>query len=775
MVEAYGVDIATDMGVAALARAQGTTADVARIREELTTITRGIAAYQAEVTRHLRRIERGLSNFNRATDKAKREFEALTREVQGNTRAMQTIAEINFSGWSTTQRLQAVRSGLFPGLTQNQQAAQIRQLEAEKARDEIVADVQRVARDFGSLASIANDIGVRREIVTGLQQVHNVATSIVLFAAKDYLGGIAALTSLAGLGAQDAGSRRHAAMMQYLDHRFAEIDQMLRTIIGLHATTVHLIVALATDLNKFRDEVLEHLGEIERTALRSERVLQAIALNQWTDCDALINRPPLTGQYSNGIQTRDILLAVISRGDTPEKTRGCYTTLTDFLDARVRSATWSGQLIDAENFPSQVLPQDTALQRGWAAFQRQRINAYIAARQFILEALPNAAETPALFLARFSQPVVSAYFADELKAALGRPQVVQRLRSFRCNERNTLTDGLRELICFGLVEGAGRAPRGDRWQELLGAALIGPHSNGLVDTGLTLATIVDFADRTDARGAFIFVDRSAIEKLPENGVTARLSRALGQRKGQLLLEKLRWLTEASVLQQSIAYGDYTAELIEKTLYDPSTRSFNIAPGQMTPVKRSALAAMRMNPVLARNTVLLGMRHAIADALGGPQNADAVLYQRTYYSLALEDFAGIQGCSSDALPRQKLVELLPNWQFQYRTTGMGLIALCPPVLEADLNRPGLGAGVAVALGDFYVLAPTPLELSSGVFKQPDTLRKALEYRDRLSQAIIDRRLSSIVKRVGGGGTGWNSASKDIALSLLNEAWRADRLH
>ncbi len=43
-------------------------------------------------------------------------------------------------------------------------------------------------------------------------------------------------------------------------------------------------------------------------------------------------------------------------------------------------------------------------------------------------------------------------------------------------------------------------------------------------------------------------------------------------KGRELLSKLQWLAEASVLQQSIANGDYTVRLVESELYDRGHRN-----------------------------------------------------------------------------------------------------------------------------------------------------------------------------------------------------------
>jgi hypothetical protein len=173
-----------------------------------------------------------------------------------------------------------------------------------------------------------------------------------------------------------------------------------------------------------------------------------------------------------------------------------------------------------------------------------------------------------------------------------------------------------------------------------------------------------------------------------------------------------------------------------------------------------------------------MRHAIADASGGAEKANAQQFSQTYYALALRDFTGAQACDGSTLPRQKLAELFPNWKFDYWVTKADQKAdptkaldKCPTEFEPDPTSsgpqpPAPGSGVAVSLADFYVLAPSPLILSSGVFEQSDSLRLALAYRDRLSQEIIDRNIVGTVKDLSGNS---KAMADSIAFELLNEGW------
>lgn len=128
----------------------------------------------------------------------------------------------------------------------------------------------------------------------------------------------------------------------------------------------------------------------------------------------------------------------------------------------------------------------------------------------------------------------------------------------------------------------------------------------------------------------------------------RLQEVIGQKAVGSRLDGLRCnddeaLTPA-LLQQAVAYGDFTAQLIEAELYDPKIRALTNDPAEIAkaPRKQAALAALKSNPVLARNVVLLALRHSIEDSLGGIAKAEAVSYRQTYYQLAVADFGSAVG-------------------------------------------------------------------------------------------------------------------------------------
>jgi hypothetical protein len=204
------------------------------------------------------------------------------------------------------------------------------------------------------------------------------------------------------------------------------------------------------------------------------------------------------------------------------------------------------------------------------------------------------------------------------------------------------------------------------------------------------------------------------------------------------------------------------------LYDPATSALIVDPRDE--LQDAALSALRENPVLARNVVMIAMRHSISDALGGAIAAD-LQYQQTYYGLGLDNLRSAP-CDASTLPFVKLNELFPNWKFEHRVTEeektTSIYKDCPAEVREDISKDtpvtDLGAGIAISLGNFYVVVPSPLVLATGTFEQTNSLRMALFYRDRLSHAVVDQSIFTMLE---------SSIPKSnigtVAYTLLNEAW------
>lgn len=770
-VQAHFIDIATDIGVAAFVNADNAQRSADAVRDDLAKTRANIEDYQKGVEKRLQKIQDCVSDLAKATVVAADKLSELQNEVGGNSKAIHDLAQISFSGWSTAQKLQAVQAGMFPSLSEAQQKALVQSLEADQRREDTIVEIQKAASDFGNLATIAGNIGISPDVIKGLQGAQIVASGAAQFVTGNYLGAVASVTSLVGLGAPDAAAQRHAEMMSYLSQQFGEVNKKLDRIIELQVQTLKAIAALADEQRKFRQEVLSQLDRIETAVLRTEIAVQAILLNQWQPCWALIGSTGFNGQYD--IPNRQVLEAIVSNPNVGEFAGSCYKQMVGLLDGSVKSESWAGQIIAALNFPADKIPANPALQAGWAAFVAQKNAAYESARDALIAALPDAGNKPAAVLARLSQPVADVRAAAKLGAVLAAPSTRNKMDAFRCNQADVLSSALADLICFGRYPGQEETPLPDRFSAMLSSALIGPQFVPIIRTGIALSSISDLAKRT-ADNSFVFPSWSEFAHVTQTGLTTNMRDALSEEKGTGLLKKLMWLAEANVLQQSITYGDFTAELAMKALYDDHTNSLD-------PNKDGAqlyVAAMRMNPALARNVVLLAMRRSTEAALGGPAKAEAGYYRETWYSLALQDFQLPDACEGKST--EKLSELFPNWSFEYRASEVDAKkpenSKCKveyvPAGGVTPQPPEMGSGAVLKLTeDLYVPLPSPLTLSSGVIEVPDSLRLALAYRDKVSQALIDHSITRVVREQKDelGNTVSEEDAQDLAFALVNEGW------
>ncbi|MCB1527793.1 MAG: hypothetical protein KDJ45_08840 [Hyphomicrobiaceae bacterium] len=730
-----------------------------------------LSEYQNAVKKRFYKIDTGLSALHSGVQRLNQSMDSLRTAVGENQAALQGLAAISYSGWSTQQKLQAVRSGSFPGLEGASREATIKALEDQAAVERTAAHLQSVSQDFSDLATIAANIGLPKDLVNGLQGAQVVANGFAAFASGNYLGAVASLTSLVGLGGPDAATQRHEQLMKYLGAQFEQINKKLDYIIDLQKKTLEAIDALAKAQISFRKEVMAKLDKIEGIVLQNNVFLQRIVISKWDSCHA-IAYGPMNGLFS--LETPASLQKILRWDVLSTMTADCYDTLVKFFDANVKPASWAGQIIAAQEFPTSKIEDNPSLQKHIRALQAQRERAFETARKFLMASIASTQYSlgkPAYLLARLQQPMPDVASAKTLNDALSEPKTRAALESFRCAD-STLSHALQTLICVNAADGSN--PVEATFRSLLNAPRIGPQAYWIMDLGQVMSTIVDFGVR-DNSGNFSFATPEELSRFASVGQSALLRKAVEKGKGIDLLRRLQLLSEAVLLQDALSFGDLTAELVMAALYDPATKALVTDPKALaSDIKRQlAVDAMKMNPLLAHNVVMLAMRRSIEQALGGREKANEVLHRRTAYQLALNSYDKRGACSGSSAALQGLKNLFPNWQFEYRVTATdradAALKSCPEEVVDNLEDvsapPALGHGPAVTVGDFYVLLPSAPVLSQGMFEQSDNLNLALRYRDKLSQAVIDRRLGSIVSSIDA------TERNVVALGLLSEGWPA----
>jgi hypothetical protein len=765
LLKATALDTATDIGVAGLAQSKVNADDIATIKKNLNGVRNQIDDYANKVEKRLDLVTNALDKVQTQAEVTSEKVKYLSEMVQGNTAAINSLSEISYEGWSTSQKLYAVKSGLLPGLGASERIALIDSLQAQQRQEHLVANLQSSTKDLSEIAAIAGQLGASANIVNGITTAQKASATVLQFATGNYLAAASSAMSLIGLGGGDGQS----AMMSYLKQEFDKINAKLDKILELQAATLQSLQSLAESERNFHKDVFAQLDRIENSVINSRTISQAVLVSQWQTCRSYIDNPHgLNGQPT--FLNFGMLAGTINTPGMDTWTGTCYNQMSTWLGSNVLSTQWAGTVISARAFPTTTIVGDPALLKQWQAYANQRIASYDAITSF-MQAYFSARPTISSIekLARLMQPVGTASEGQHLEAELSAPIVQAQLKAFTCDQHDIIRESLRTLMCF---RKSANAPDASRYTDLVKAELIGPQAYGIIDTGVSLAQFSNFAVLRN--GSFLLPSVAEIQAISASGMSQKLQEAVSEKKGDRLLEQLSWLTDLMVLQQSILSGNLSAELIEQTLYNSSKRAIDPQSADQT-LAPLALEAMKLNPTLARNVVLLGFRHAIADSLGGDAKAARVLYLQMKYAYGLKDLQGSKGCASPAAGTV-LTKLLPNWSFQYRASSATKAAdpklsICPDAApsapRADgVTYPTMGEGNAVAISDFYVTLPSPLSLSSGRFERSEGLDNALRSRDRVAQAEIDLNISATL----GSSTPQEIKSKKLlAFNLINEGW------
>ncbi len=774
LVQDHMIDIVSDNALEALRRTEVVARSVEEIRNDVKAARDEITKVKNALDERATRIENKMTELVGAIENHSARLSTLESEVAKNTQSISSIAEISFSGWTTQQKLQAVRSDLFPDLTPEQKDAMVLSLEAQQKQEKLISDVASVASDLKAISQIANNLGLPSEIVNAANTAATIATGATQFLSGNYLGAIGSITSLGGMGAPDAGAERHRQMMKFLSEQFAQVNQKLDKIIDLQVKTIEALERLRQEQQDFRVEVLTKLGHVESITLTTNRILQALIRNEWRACDSLVNNSTMGGFFM--IRDRQQLLEMMSDTTYRGYAISCHRTMSEFLDARILPGDWSGQVIAANAVPDELTPADDQIHQQLIKLQQIEETAYKTAAMLLLAAVDPAdmKQRPARILARVAQPMASVGAQRKYAAALKETATDNALSSFLCNDGKTLATALKELLCFGSASSS-TSPKDDRISRLFRTPMLGPQVERVIKEGVLLATFADLSFAT-GNDEIRLVKAADLEAVEAKQLSQDLKAAVGGRNGLKLLLKLRRLSESFVLQQAVTYGDYTAQVAEEALYDKTTRTLNPAPTDNVALAKAqaALAAMKANPVLARNVVLLAIRHAIADAQGGNDEGERVNFLETRYRWSYENFVRGDRCGNDEIALTEWKSLLPGWTIEYKATASEKArhadyANCQDAQTLNLGdnpEVGLGSGPSVKLGDFYVTLPKSMAMSIGRFEQPESLLRALALRDKVGQAIAERMMSETVATTVSGEGGSTAAIQRVSFDLLN---------
>ncbi|WP_415879180.1 hypothetical protein [Methylomonas sp. TEB] len=702
--------------------------DVETVRKTIVSMDANLKKFREESIERFQNIEDKTDAVLESTKSSSEQLAKLRELTQGNLRAIQTLTDISYLGWSTDQKLAAVKAGQFPELDDEAREKLIGSLEADKRREKAIGDLQLVSRDIGSLTTLAGNLGMPPIVVKGLSSANTATSALIKFNSGDVLGAVASLSGLFGGQKSDLGAERHKQLMTYLATQFGEVNKRLERIQKLQEDTLVAITDLSKLMSYFRNEVHQQLSFIENVVLRNDAMLGELIREKWVSCRAMRNASNQLPWFSSRQEILDALGTGDSAVDFRNNWKACNALSFGFLNGNILTGSWAGGIADMRTASGPVT-SEKEMQKALISYANLRIAEYQVARDALLAAAPDLFTSPAPYLIRLGQPAPTVSARDALVDALASQR--DTIEQFNCNSTNVLNLGQRKLACLGVPSGSTMGPLPNQVEQMFGDTLIGPNGWSLIDSMIAVSRTAAFV-RLDGADQYKFLSPEDLDtgSLPNDNLKTTVS----ERRGLDLLQAMSPMAELNILQQSVAYGDLVPQMVLDILYDDSTRVLRSEVDlQATMDKRSkqdkALNAIRVNPVLARNVLMLAVRKVLTDSNGK--------FPTTYYGLAIANFMGQSACLKDPVAMSKLNDLFPGWKLEYRleksASASGHTATCK---EGD-EMAARGAGLVLDFGNFYVKMPSAEIASEGIFEYPQSLTIALRYREKIGQELIDR--------------------------------------
>jgi len=130
-----------------------------------------------------------------------------------------------------------------------------------------------------------------------------------------------------------------------------------------------------------------------------------------------------------------------------------------------------------------------------------------------------------------------------------------------------------------------------------------PQSYELIDKGIVIASVADLYNEEADK----FASSQQLISFFKGGIDSSLLQNFAKHKSIRLLNKMSWLTDELVVQESVQGGEYIAELMEQDVYDSSTHALRSYEAGPPGVQRMVWNAFKASPLLASNVVMLAMR------------------------------------------------------------------------------------------------------------------------------------------------------------------------
>jgi hypothetical protein len=200
------------------------------------------------------------------------------KEYQKDKKALDFMQDFMYSKMNTKEKINALESGLFPGLNNDERYKLKAELAIVEKREEVINTAQEFLNSASISLKIANDLGLGssplvQDLSTAISYGQAAFGAVTSFMSGNYLQAISSITGLFGGGGPDIAEQRHKQIMERFDRidiKLEQIDKKLdiliegqKTIIENQQKTFDFLIQLADNINTQHIEIMNEFKTVE--------------------------------------------------------------------------------------------------------------------------------------------------------------------------------------------------------------------------------------------------------------------------------------------------------------------------------------------------------------------------------------------------------------------------------------------------------------------------------------------------------------------------------
>ena len=230
-----GFEVAADQG-RKLEQQGYTIKDVQLTAKKLRSEYDGLTSYVQEVSTRVTRVEQNLKAVQENVGKLTAQVNEQGKDILQNKKDIRQLQSMMFEKMSPKEQLALLNNGFNPGMSAEERAKLIKQTEVAQSRVELIEDSQKFITKSSQVLEIARNIGLDGKLLDtlskGVEVGQAIAGGIAAFAAQDYLGGVASVSRLMGIGGRggDPGAARHEQVMNALNKISGQISEVKASV-----------------------------------------------------------------------------------------------------------------------------------------------------------------------------------------------------------------------------------------------------------------------------------------------------------------------------------------------------------------------------------------------------------------------------------------------------------------------------------------------------------------------------------------------------------------